>query len=384
MKKLGYYVLITRNVNAMKRHKRMWDGSQSQTIDKSQVKFVINTRDEDFKATAIEWLDSEGIPWVSTKSNGGPSKGKNSVLTQFLESDDDYMIMIDGDDFITPHAIYTYEGIANPGPLAEKYEQTDWVSATPPDVICLENQYGIIPNEGYSWHLRMGDAVRSSHKHALDPENSDHIHGWGYRCFARPKEWWDLVRAGEWIEKGSPFLRKLSDAHMNLSNYEHDYINGFESHCRITWYSRKAVEYAKFPEDLLVGEDVMNYIMLKDASHKGILDMRTLNDVYPTYIYDQRIGGIVSNANDMNHGRGWLDWMEVGLEYFKRFENAGQLHHIDDYTIPYVELPYYHEGYKPDTLGLVNFPQPASTRDTYKDHNLQRTITPGDNRPVLM
>lgn len=56
--KLGFYVLITRGVAAMKRHKRMWDGSMSQSVDKSQVKFVINTRDDNFRDTATEWLDS--------------------------------------------------------------------------------------------------------------------------------------------------------------------------------------------------------------------------------------------------------------------------------------------------------------------------------------
>ena len=338
-KKLGFYVLITRGVAAMKRHKRMWDGSMSQSVEKSQVKFVINTRDDNFRDTATAWLDSEGIPWVSTKSNGGPSKGKNSVLAQFLKSDDDYMVMIDGDDFITPHGIYVYKAIANPQAHADANNAPDdYVVPTTPDVISIENQYGIIPNEGYSWHLRWDDCIKSSHRYALDPNNQEHIAGRGYRCFIRPEHWWDLAMTGNWIEKGSPYLRMLSDAHN-----------------RITFYSRKAVEYAQFPEDLLVGEDVVNYLEVKDAGKKGLLDVRAMNDVYPTYVYDQRIGGIVALANDKNHGRGWLDWMT----YFKRFEAAGKLHHIDNYKIPWIDQPYFPEGYKPDTLNLVQFPQPA-------------------------
>jgi len=356
-KKLGFYILITRGVPAMKRHKRMWDGTYSQQVDKSQVKFVINTRDEDFKATAIEWLDSEGIPWVSTKSNGGPSKGKNSVLSEFLKSDDDYMVMIDGDDFLTPHGIYTYKAIANPAQHeSETNAPDDWVTPTTPDVVVIENQYGIIPNEGYSWHLRMEDSKRSASKWALDPYNQEHIAGLGYRCFLRPKAWWDRCLAGNWIEKGSPYLRMLSDAHAELTKYEHDYVNGCESHTRITFYSRKAVEYAKFPEDLLVGEDVMNYMELKDAAYKGDIVMKSMNDLYPTYVYDQRIGGIVALANDKNHGRGWLDWMTVFINYFKRYEAAGKLHHIDDYLIPWIDLPYYPPEYAPDTCNLVQYP----------------------------
>lgn len=367
-KKLGFYVLITRGVAAMKRHKRMWDGSLSQTLDKSEVKFVINTRDEDFKDIAIEWLDSEGISWVSTKSNGGPSKGKNSVLAEFLKSDDDYMVMIDGDDFITPHGIYLYKAIVNPEEHATAVgAPDDWVRPTPPDVISIENQYGIIPNEGYSWHLKWDDTIRSSHRHALDPNNQEHIAGRGYRCFLRPESWWDWAIGGNWIEKGSPYLRMLSDAHAELSKYEHDYVNGCESHNRITFYSRAAVEYAQFPEDLLVGEDVVNYLELKDAGRKGLLDVRALNDLYPSYVYDQRIGGIVSLANDKNHGRGWLDWMTVFIAYFKRFEAAGKLHHIDDYKIPWIDQPWWPavDVYKPDTLNLVQYPQPSTSYEKY-------------------
>ena len=374
-RKLGFYVLITRGIPAMKRHKRMWDGTYSQSIDKSQVKYVINTRDNDFRTEAQEWLDSEGIVHVDTKSNGGPSKGKNAVFDQFLASDDDYMVMIDGDDFLTPHGLYMYKTIVNPEAAKEALgsDYDDFETTPPPDALCLENQFGIIPNEGYSWYLRMADSVRSASQFALDPLNQEHIHGWGYRCFARPDEWWQKCMSGNWIEKGSPFLRSLSDTHARLITYEHDYVNGSEAHCRVTLYSRKGAEYARFKEDLLVGEDILNYLDLKDACKKGLLNMKVMNEVYPTYVYDQRIGGIVSNANDMNHGRGWLDWMTVALRHFDAYKAAGKLHHIDDgWNLEQIPAIPYPADYKADTLGLVQFPQPGRKHD-FKSVVVDRT-----------
>jgi hypothetical protein len=57
--------------------------------------------------------------------------------------------------------------------------------------------------------------------------------------------------------------------------------------------------------------------------------------------------------------------MTVFIQYFKRYEAAGKLHHIDDYLIPWIDLPYWPDGYKPDTLNLVQFPQPSTSWEKY-------------------
>ena len=46
---------------------------------------------------------SEGIEHYVTESDGTPATGKNSVLRLFLESDNEYMVQVDGDDMITPY-----------------------------------------------------------------------------------------------------------------------------------------------------------------------------------------------------------------------------------------------------------------------------------------
>jgi len=101
----------------------------------------------------------------------------------------------------------------------------------------------------------------------------------------------------------------------------------------------------------------MNYFDLKHEFQQGNLVMKTLHEIYPTYVYDQRVGGIVKIANDMNHGRGYLDWMEDAGDKYEEYEAAGKLH--EDLEIPYIQIPDFAEGYHPDTLGLVNFPAAA-------------------------
>ena len=51
---------------------------------------------------------SEGIEHYVTESDGTPATGKNSVLRLFLESDNEYMVHVDGDDMITPYGRNLY------------------------------------------------------------------------------------------------------------------------------------------------------------------------------------------------------------------------------------------------------------------------------------
>ena len=71
---------------------------------------------------------SEGIEHYVTESDGTPATGKNSVLRLFLESDNEYMVHVDGDDMITPYGRNLYRTAAH----------TD-----APDVICLQNELEI-------------------------------------------------------------------------------------------------------------------------------------------------------------------------------------------------------------------------------------------------
>lgn len=332
MAKLKYYALCCRGIPAMKRH--------ATRIPKEDLVIVLNSLNDDFVTEAEAWCTEQGIEHYVTVSDGTPSTGKNSVFDLFCASDNDYMVLVDGDDFITPHGLVTYDKIA----------QMD----SPPDAVALEYQFGIVPNEGYSPTLCFtsvcGDG--SAKANAADHQNQDHIHGWGMRVFIHPKEWWDKTLAGKSVDVWDEFTQECSDAHKKLYTYEHTYINGWETHLRITFYSKKAATEYRFDPELVVGEDTMQYFQLKHAWHSGDIDLRHFFEVYPTYVYDQRIEGVVRWANEREDGRGWLNWMNKLNEAFEAYELAGKMHS----QIPERLELEFDEGYRPDTLGLVNYP----------------------------
>ena len=96
MGKLKFYALCSRNTRALSRHAR----KDRSGIPREDLVIVLNTLDKDFKEEAIEWCDKNDVEYVVTESDGTPSTGKNSVLDLFLKSDNDYMVLIDGDDLL--------------------------------------------------------------------------------------------------------------------------------------------------------------------------------------------------------------------------------------------------------------------------------------------
>lgn len=66
---------------------------------------VINTTNPDYTSLATEIALKHGFPVTVTESNGTPGRGKNSVLKHFLMTDADWLMQIDGDDYISPNCI---------------------------------------------------------------------------------------------------------------------------------------------------------------------------------------------------------------------------------------------------------------------------------------
>jgi len=66
---------------------------------------VINTTDSDFTSQATRIAFDHGFSVRVTESNGTPGRGKNSVLEHFLGTDADWLMQVDGDDYISDGAI---------------------------------------------------------------------------------------------------------------------------------------------------------------------------------------------------------------------------------------------------------------------------------------
>lgn len=332
MAKLKYYALCSSNISATKRH--------ATRIPTGDLVIVLNSTNWEYVEQAEAWCQAEGIDYHVTESDGTPATGKNSVFDLFLASDNDYMVLVDGDDFITPHGLVVYDMLAQ--------------SASPPDAVALTQQFGLVPNDGgtrrvFFFHGGFGEG--SSRLFAADKDNPDHVHGSACRPFMNSPDWWSNAVAGTSVEYWDEFTEALSNAHQKLYTYAYNHLNETESHLRVTFYSRNAVTY-RFDSELLVGEDTHQYYELKNAWAAGDIELRHMDELYPTYVYDQRVMGVVKWANEQDSGRGWLNWMTALNAKLDAMSAAGKLHTTQP---PTLELTFA-DDYRPDVMGMVNYP----------------------------
>lgn len=318
---------------ATKRHARY--------IPKEDLIIVINSTDDNYVEQASNWCFEEGIEYYVTTSDGTASTGKNKFLDIFKQSDHDYAVLIDGDDFLTPHGVWTYKQIAQ--------------MSNPPDAIALVNQFGIYKERGYSHFLTHEASHHNPYfgvKNILDP---DTILGVGTRTFRMDPHWWETALAGTNIPKTTETEVALSAVHHRWANHVYRYIDTWETHLRLTWFSKAAANLSYFDTDLVVGEDTYKYLEFKDAHVNGTLSLVHYDERYPTYVYDTRIDGVVQAVLDSggNDGTiGWLAWLSALTDRYDELESAGRMHEA---SVPMLEVPWP-EGYRPDTAGLVNYP----------------------------
>ncbi len=362
MAKVKFYALVCRNIKAVVRHVR--------TVAKEDLVIVINSLDQSFVSDASTYCSNNGIEYYITESDGGPSKGKNSVLDLFEASDNDYMVLIDGDDFLTPHGYWTYKRLA---------EMVD-----PPDVVALEYQYGIRREEGYHQALASVpvEAARSPILGVADDQNPDKIHGYGCRVFLQNISWWEQARAGDLYDfaKRDDLSVEFNEVHTRWATHCYKYISNWESHLRLVWFSKTATTGNRFDLSFKIGEDTLFYLQLKKQFLDGKFVMRHLFDRYPTYVYDCRVNGIVTEEKDafgedgteyegvLVFDYGWFKWLKKLAEEYDSYEEQGIMVEEDVprlciKTISTDAEPtnqeadiIWPEGYKPDLMGLVNFP----------------------------
>lgn len=87
-----------------------------QQANLNDIVVIINTLDTLYAKSAEQVCKNYGIKYYVTSSNGTPAKGKNSVLDFFLTTEYDYLIQIDGDDYLTTDAISKIDSIVKHNP----------------------------------------------------------------------------------------------------------------------------------------------------------------------------------------------------------------------------------------------------------------------------
>ena len=105
---MQFYILTSTNYKALKRH----FNSNYSNIEPKDAVVIINTLNKKYSQLAQNFCEKNNIEYYVTESNGTPSKGKNSLLDIFLKSDNEHCVMVDGDDFLTPHGVWMYKHLA--------------------------------------------------------------------------------------------------------------------------------------------------------------------------------------------------------------------------------------------------------------------------------
>jgi len=309
MTKLKYYALCSRNLYLTKRHLAK--------IPKEDLVIVLNSLNEQYLSQAQSWCIENSVEYYITKSDGTPATGKNSVFDLFLKSDNDYMVLIDGDDYITPHGLRVYNIIAQ--------------SETPPDAVALENQYAIIR-----------DPIIDKFVPEEMELDYDRVNGRACRYFIESEDFWQAAISGNAIIINNEFTKKCSDAHQKVYKYSYNNLNGTESFLRITFYSKVGAKY-KMDSNFIIGEDLIHYFDIKNAFANGKLKLMHMDELYPSYVYDQRGPGI--HIEHIQSGdEKWLEWHQKLGNKLEKLDKEGKLTNI-----PVPKLTFnWPDDYKPE------------------------------------
>ncbi len=353
--KMKFYVLTSSKMPALRRH----IDPEYSNIPKSQLVVVINSLSDAHIEAATEWCEEEGIEYHITESNGTPAYGKNRMLELFSESDNDYMVMIDGDDYLTPHGVYMYQAVA---------EQHN-----PPQAICLKNQISTMAD----YELMAEKGVNHTTLRLEDIP---------YKVIQFFTANWDSIRKSDVVGNlramgcTQEMAEKQGKWHHEFYRLQEKYCEANEAHCRVTWVGKEAAK-TRFPEHLIVGEDTIFYFELKHRHVTEDLDIRCNDEMQPTYIYDQRTPGTV--FNEVNQGKDWA-WMEKYNNEVYKMEEEGNIQQLDlplltvDYPYPYSPnvLKFGTNGqfeyFNGEEKGLIDLPNNSSEKSL---HNAYERLT---------
>ena len=292
---LKFYILISSDPGRLWRH----FSPDYSALPKHQTEVIINTTSKQEERDLVQFCTDFDISYTVTKSNGTPARGKNSVLEIFSKSSHDYCVQIDGDDYLTPHGVELYQQIAESG--------------SAPDAICLKNQVSLTCSKNIS-----DKNLQVSNFFTYTDEDSN---------YEELRE--EMAKDGLSEEKIQEFISYKKEFH----TYCDKYVEADETHSRVVFFSKKAAQY-HFREDIMIGEDTLQYYELKNAHMRGDIQMVCNDEAPVTYVYRQDSGGVVYTHTD-----GFQDWtwMKDFTTEVQKLSEEGKLW---DKDLPLLEIEY--------------------------------------------
>ena len=230
----------------------------------SKTVVVINSLDESYIDAAVSFCLKNNIIYYVTKSDGTPATGKNSVLDIFLESDDEYMVHIDGDDILTPYGVDLYSR------LSKKNDA--------PDCLVLYRQRALEKSKNGPYFTHHYPFDKSSHGHQTMTKQ-DII------------EYFKQENTGNY---SSEKAKEIAEHRIVFNDIVNKYGESHESMCRIVFISKKCADIMRYDNTLKIGEDTIQFLKLKKIALNGGLNMvRYKEKRKPTYYYMQDFDGTV-------------------------------------------------------------------------------------------
>lgn len=264
------YVLTSRNIERLN-----WI---EQVIPQRETVVVINSLDPDYGAVASKWCEERDIEYHITESDGTPATGKNSVIKLFLESEEEYMVHVDGDDMLTPHGYKLYKAVAESGKA--------------PDCVCLYRQPSIKPP--MKNRVRHDFLIECIENKTLETDVT-RVDYWN-TCYPWDKSKMDL---NPWqtdenlynMFRREPYnaepevALKWASQRVLYNHFMKTYSDAGEYMCRMVFFSRKCAELIEYTNHLVVGEDTIQFLQLKRQAGEGNINMQRRKEKYnPSYL----------------------------------------------------------------------------------------------------
>lgn len=284
---MKFYILTSRDFFGLKNH--------ALTIPPHDQVVVINSLDESYVQQAKNYCIENNIEYYITESDGTPGTGKNSVMKCFLESDNEYMVQVDGDDKITEYGFSFYRNLSK--------------CKNPPDMVVLKKQWCYL---SIGWRtLEDGTKKTTMTSRNLpwyrpNDEQEDMYDSQKMFGFWRVQKRHDDNRGWihSWEHVDDEQLMFWAKDRCKLERWHWDIAEGNDEgrdvFSRMVFYSKKAAKHVKFTNELLVGEDMIAFYEIKRLGLSKELDVYC-HDEYEkfTYIYtnNQKNHGIVGQQN---------------------------------------------------------------------------------------
>ena len=310
------YILTSRDIERL--------GWIEQVIPQRETVVVINSLDPDYGAVASKWCEERGYEHHITESDGTPATGKNSVIKLFLESGEDYMVAVDGDDVLTRYGYKLYTAMAESGKA--------------PDMVALYRQPQIkaLPiNVEWGGFLdrvsdlrKMPQSLKDHYKLAYPWDkspNGDNSVVWQntenlYNVFRQEPYNLDGEKALWWAHHREQF-----NHHMIAFSEAEEYM------CRMVFFSKEIAREIDYDNSLMIGEDTYQFMILKLLHQSGKYNIaRRKERSIPTYIAIASENSVTLTEGLYNYD--WLEPLNRKIKGLKALKPKTQILEIIDGT----------------------------------------------------